>query len=610
MKKYKLTKVMTALVLIAPSMFAFALPVKAEENQEELLKQPEAESQNLNYQLNNYYDASGVNGIVFSKNSNLLLGETISFSATVAVDYQLVSLMIGNVENYYYDAQSKTGSFTLTAQQPNVTVNFEKLEVTANEEATDIPEEVPAEENTVEPETPNEVPAETPESTIPPESEAATETPTVEEPAKSDDATIGSKEETTTPDVTAETKPAEVQASTETKTTTTTVKQEAAPLLDFVSPTQSQAGQQAIIAEALKHIGVAYVWGGKTPQGFDCSGFTQYVFNQALCLNIGGWTGEQQNIGLHKPVAQAQPGDLLFWQDSDSNYSHHVAIYLGNNQYIAAPTFGQTVKISTFSAGFMPNYAISVLGGVAGNSVDTTWSSEFTVTKNQTTSEFIAEIAEDAREIAQENDLYASVMIAQAILESGSGNSTLSAEPNFNLFGIKGQYQGAAVAMKTLEQSLEGQIYQITADFRQYPSYKESLLDYAELLKNGLESDADFYQSTWKTTTNSYTDATAFLQGRYATDQNYALKLNAIIEAYQLTDYDQPLETEIVEEVVTPQKIQRQKVSFKKLFSQFLATSKKLIRGQEDPQTIKLSTKIVQLANNETEVHYQLPNEN
>ena len=71
--------------------------------------------------------------------------------------------------------------------------------------------------------------------------------------------------------------------------------------------------------------------------------------------------------------------------------------------------------------------------------------------RNQSTAEFIEEIGEDARLIGQENGLYASVMIAQAILESGSGNSGLARKPNYNLFGIKGSYQGEAVEMATME---------------------------------------------------------------------------------------------------------------------------------------------------------------
>ncbi|MGX7418770.1 glucosaminidase domain-containing protein [Carnobacterium gallinarum] len=158
--------------------------------------------------------------------------------------------------------------------------------------------------------------------------------------------------------------------------------------------------------------------------------------------------------------------------------------------------------------------------------------------KNQSTQEFIDKIAEPAAEIGAEKDLYASVMIAQAILESGSGNSSLSSEPNHNLFGIKGSFESQSVAMLTLEDDGSGNYYQITGEFRKYPSYKESLEDYAKLLTGGTSFNTSFYSGTWKSNTTSYKDATAFLTGKYATDTRYAEKLDQLIETYDLTQYD------------------------------------------------------------------------
>lgn len=161
------------------------------------------------------------------------------------------------------------------------------------------------------------------------------------------------------------------------------------------------------------------------------------------------------------------------------------------------------------------------------------------VTKNQTTEEFIKKIGESARQVAHQYDLYASVMIAQAILESGSGNSGLASEPNYNLFGIKGEYDGASIVMKTQEDNGKGNLYTIDSAFRKYPSYKESLEDYAKLLKEGLTGNKDYYHGTWKSQTTSYKEATHFLMGRYATDTQYAEKLNQLIDVYNLTAYDE-----------------------------------------------------------------------
>lgn len=92
-------------------------------------------------------------------------------------------------------------------------------------------------------------------------------------------------------------------------------------------------------------------------------------------------------------------------------------------------------------------------------------SNKFVVTPVKETRDFIKEIGEDAREIGLEEDLYALVMIAQAILESGSGQSKLSQEPYFNLFGIKGTFEGNGVTFKTQEDDGNGSLHMITATF-------------------------------------------------------------------------------------------------------------------------------------------------
>ncbi|XP_022835380.1 uncharacterized protein LOC111362860 [Spodoptera litura] len=163
--------------------------------------------------------------------------------------------------------------------------------------------------------------------------------------------------------------------------------------------------------------------------------------------------------------------------------------------------------------------------------------------RNETTETFIAKIGEEARTVGQEKDLYASVMIAQAILESGSGSSQLSQEPNFNLFGIKGDYEGQFVVYGTWEDDGQGNSYNTDAAFRVYPSYKESFEDYSELLTDGLTGDTTFYSGTWKSMTETYQDATEFLTGRYATDTLYNQKLDSLIETYNLTQYDHEKET-------------------------------------------------------------------
>lgn len=125
------------------------------------------------------------------------------------------------------------------------------------------------------------------------------------------------------------------------------------------SDTTSASTADSVISTAKQYLGTPYVWGGKTPSGFDCSGFTSYVYQQATGKSIGGYTVAQESAGTQEAVSQASAGDLLFWGSKGSTY--HVAIYLGNNQYIAAPQPGESVKISTISGYFMPSFAVKVL---------------------------------------------------------------------------------------------------------------------------------------------------------------------------------------------------------------------------------------------------------
>ncbi|EAD5765297.1 TPA: 1,4-beta-N-acetylmuramoylhydrolase [Listeria innocua] len=151
---------------------------------------------------------------------------------------------------------------------------------------------------------------------------------------------------------------------------------------------------------------------------------------------------------------------------------------------------------------------------------------------------FINSIQASSSQIAAANDLYASVMIAQAILESAYGTSELGSAPNYNLFGIKGAYNGQSYTKQTLEDDGKGNYYTITAKFRKYPSYHQSLEDYAKVIRNGPSWNSNYYSKVWKSNTNSYKDATKALTGTYATDTAYATKLNDLISRYNLTQYD------------------------------------------------------------------------
>lgn len=190
--------------------------------------------------------------------------------------------------------------------------------------------------------------------------------------------------------------------------------------------------------------------------------------------------------------------------------------------------------------------------GLYVSPVDQLLSANFSVVEASTAAaQFLRNIIPAAQNVARDKDIYASVMIAQAALESGWGTSALSKAPNFNLFGVKGSYNGQSVNMQTLEDSGGQNYYSIQADFRKYPSYQESLEDYADKIVNGISGAPLFYSGAWKSKTNSYQDATAYLTGRYATDTAYGSKLNRIIEQFGLTKYDTETAVNMAEEIAS-----------------------------------------------------------
>ena len=190
--------------------------------------------------------------------------------------------------------------------------------------------------------------------------------------------------------------------------------------------------------------------------------------------------------------------------------------------------------------------------GLYVSPVDQLLSANFSVVEASTAAtQFLRNIIPAAQNVARGKDIYASVMIAQAALESGWGTSALSKAPNHNLFGVKGSYNGQSVNMQTLEDSGGQNYYSIQADFRKYPSYQESLEDYADKIVNGISGAPLFYSGAWKSKTNSYQDATAYLTGRYATDTAYGSKLNRIIEQFGLTKYDTETAVSMAEEIVS-----------------------------------------------------------
>ena len=133
---------------------------------------------------------------------------------------------------------------------------------------------------------------------------------------------------------------------------------EAAPAPQRVAPAPiaappSNAGRgQTIVNIAMRYLGYPYVWAGASPSGFDCSGFTMYVFDRAIGLGIGHALGGQVAAGVPVSADNLQPGDLVFFENTYEPGLSHVGIYIGGGQMVHAGSERTGVVISNIWDGY------------------------------------------------------------------------------------------------------------------------------------------------------------------------------------------------------------------------------------------------------------------
>lgn len=138
-----------------------------------------------------------------------------------------------------------------------------------------------------------------------------------------------------------------------------TVKKTTANKKTNTSSIQASSKAASIVALAKEQVGKPYVWGATGPDKFDCSGLVQYVYQHAAGINLPRTTYDQVKIGQTVPLDKLQAGDLVFWGSETAPY--HVAIYIGNNQYVNSATPDQGTILQNMSSYYYPTIAKRVL---------------------------------------------------------------------------------------------------------------------------------------------------------------------------------------------------------------------------------------------------------
>lgn len=120
------------------------------------------------------------------------------------------------------------------------------------------------------------------------------------------------------------------------------------------APVVTSQGQKLVDC-AKQYLGVPYVWGGSSPSGFDCSGLVQYVA-RSCGYSISRTANTQYNYGTYVEKSDLQPGDLVFFANTYTSGISHVGIYVGDGNFIHAPSSGSYVKIASLESGYYASH--------------------------------------------------------------------------------------------------------------------------------------------------------------------------------------------------------------------------------------------------------------
>ena len=136
---------------------------------------------------------------------------------------------------------------------------------------------------------------------------------------------------------------------------------------DFLDLTEASSSNSDIAATAKQYLGTGYVYGGASPRGFDCSGFTMYVYSQhGYSLPHSATSQWQSGLGTRVySISELQPGDLVFFNDPSRNAGRacsHAGIYTGDGQFIhSSSSRSGGVIVSSLTSGYYNTYFV---GGI------------------------------------------------------------------------------------------------------------------------------------------------------------------------------------------------------------------------------------------------------
>ena len=112
-----------------------------------------------------------------------------------------------------------------------------------------------------------------------------------------------------------------------------------------------QSLRDQLVRAGLEAVGTPYAWGGDDPDGFDCSGLTAFVYREIASLELPRRARDQRAEGKKVSRPELEPGDLVFFATTRRrNVVSHVGIYIGDNQFVHAPSRGSTVRVDSMDS--------------------------------------------------------------------------------------------------------------------------------------------------------------------------------------------------------------------------------------------------------------------